>query len=119
MEMTPILRRTFITGRAAAVVARAASAPAPRMIGQIGTTHAHAAGKMQAVRGLPELWMVAGLVESDAQRTSTAARATLVKACACSMRKRLRCSYLLWTRLSNAQLTSRRPRLWFFNYPTA
>ncbi len=74
--MTPIPRRTFLTGMAVAAVARAASAPAkpPRRIGQIGTTHAHAAGKMQAVRGLPELWTVAGLVEPDAQRAATAAR---------------------------------------------
>jgi predicted dehydrogenase len=37
-------------------------------IGQIGTAHAHAAGKMDAMRGLPELWEVAGIAEADKNR---------------------------------------------------
>ncbi len=37
-------------------------APAPLVAGQIGIGHAHAAGKMEAMRNLPGLWRVAGLV---------------------------------------------------------
>lgn len=39
-------------------------ASSPRLkIGQIGTQHAHAGGKMQSVRGLNEIWEVVGIVE--------------------------------------------------------
>ena len=34
-------------------------------IGQIGTAHAHAAGKMSSIRSLADIWQVAGMVESD------------------------------------------------------
>ena len=45
-----------------------AATVAPLGIGQIGTRHAHAAGKWSAVRTLPDLWTIAGLVEPDATR---------------------------------------------------
>ncbi len=72
--MTPreftLKRRTFLTGLAATVAMRAASVtkPAPLGIGQIGTVHAHAAGKLQTARDLPELWTVSGWVETDNRR---------------------------------------------------
>lgn len=34
-------------------------------VGQIGTAHSHAAGKMTSLRALPELYEVAGLVDAD------------------------------------------------------
>jgi len=48
---------------------------APLLAGQIGAGHAHAAGKMSAMRNLPELWTVAGLAvpESEAAYASNAA----------------------------------------------
>lgn len=60
-------RRHFLTTAAAftAVSSHAAAAPARLRIGQIGSTHAHAAGKMEAMRKLTDLWDVAGLVEPD------------------------------------------------------
>ncbi|MCX6856260.1 MAG: Gfo/Idh/MocA family oxidoreductase [Verrucomicrobia bacterium] len=56
-------RRHFIAA-AAAVVTPAVYASAPRLkIGQIGTAHAHAGGKMQSMRGLVGVWDVVGIVE--------------------------------------------------------
>jgi predicted dehydrogenase len=43
-------------------------------IGQIGTSHSHAAGKMEAIRSLPELFEVIGAAEANAQRREAAAR---------------------------------------------
>jgi predicted dehydrogenase len=44
----------------------------PLRIGQIGTRHAHAAGKMASIRSLPHLWEMVGLVEPDpAQRSGS------------------------------------------------
>lgn len=56
-------RRSFLLAcGSAAMTAHASAAPANRLrIGQIGTEHAHAAGKMDAVRSLPELWEVMGV----------------------------------------------------------
>lgn len=53
---------------------RLLAAPAPKIrIGQIGTGHAHAAGKMAAVRKLSTLYDVVGVVEpDDALRQSNA-----------------------------------------------
>lgn len=39
----------------------AANAPSRLRIGQIGTEHAHAGGKMAALRSLPDLWEVVGV----------------------------------------------------------
>ena len=41
-------------------------------IGQIGTAHAHASGKMDAMRGLNELYDVVGVVEPDQSRQNGA-----------------------------------------------
>lgn len=61
-------RRRLLGGAAAAVatarVLRGAGENAPYGIGQIGTEHGHASGKMQALRALPHLWRVAGLVDT-------------------------------------------------------
>ncbi|MBM3890696.1 MAG: Gfo/Idh/MocA family oxidoreductase, partial [Verrucomicrobia bacterium] len=43
-------------------------ARAPLRSGQIGTAHAHASGKMQAMRNLKAEWEVVGVVEADAAR---------------------------------------------------
>lgn len=66
-SFSPMTRRTFIAGCGTIAVSSvfAAVGSAPLLIGQIGTTGAHAHGKMMAMRGLPELWSVAGLVEPD------------------------------------------------------
>lgn len=66
-------RRHFLAAAGAfgAAAAQTSFAAAPRLrIGQIGTQHAHASGKMDAVLGLPDLWEVAGIVDSDRQRTA-------------------------------------------------
>ncbi|MES2696367.1 MAG: Gfo/Idh/MocA family oxidoreductase [Verrucomicrobiota bacterium] len=69
-----MLRRTFITGMTAAVAVSAAPAArsTPLKIGQIGTTHSHASGKLTTIRDLPELWSAVGWVESDPRRASAA-----------------------------------------------
>ncbi|MFN0076182.1 MAG: Gfo/Idh/MocA family protein [Prosthecobacter sp.] len=54
-------RRSFIL--ACGSTAFATSGSAKLRIGQIGTEHAHAAGKMAALRSLPELWEVVGVAE--------------------------------------------------------
>lgn len=58
-------RRSFLTTTALAPFAGvlAADTPAPIRIGQIGTSHAHASGKMAAIRSLPHLFEVAGVAE--------------------------------------------------------
>lgn len=56
-------RRTFLL--ACGSTAFAAGAPSRLRIGQIGTEHAHAAGKMEAMRSLTELWEVVGVVAKD------------------------------------------------------
>ncbi|MHC4120687.1 MAG: Gfo/Idh/MocA family protein [Planctomycetota bacterium] len=48
--------------------ARAGRSPGPVKIGQIGTAHAHAAGKMATLRKLAEHYQVVGIVEPDAER---------------------------------------------------
>ncbi|GEP42004.1 Gfo/Idh/MocA family protein [Brevifollis gellanilyticus] len=66
-------RRHFLTASTALAAAHVYAADARLKIGQIGTTHAHAAGKMASMRGLPDLWEVVGFVEKDeAQRKSAA-----------------------------------------------
>lgn len=62
-------RRRLIKGSLAAATALPlATLGAERQtligIGQIGTEHGHAAGKMQAMRSLNEIWRVAGLVDA-------------------------------------------------------
>ncbi|MBL9130290.1 MAG: Gfo/Idh/MocA family oxidoreductase [Verrucomicrobiaceae bacterium] len=52
-------RRSFLLASASAAFA---ASPPPRLrIGQIGTEHAHAAGKMTAIRSLSDVWDVVGV----------------------------------------------------------
>ncbi len=50
----------------------AADAPARIRVAQLGTSHAHAAGKMDALRSLPELYDVVGFAEPIAARQAAA-----------------------------------------------
>jgi len=72
-----IHRRTLLTGFALAPFASllAADAPARIRIAQIGTSHAHASGKMDALRSLPELYDVVGFAEPIAARQAAAQKA--------------------------------------------
>ncbi|PQO31104.1 gfo/Idh/MocA family oxidoreductase [Blastopirellula marina] len=70
--MTKLTRRQFTTTTAAAVASLAANvhaAPAAAgskiKIGQIGTSHAHASGKMEAMRSLSDTYEVVGLADVD------------------------------------------------------
>ncbi|MCP4171384.1 MAG: Gfo/Idh/MocA family oxidoreductase [Fuerstiella sp.] len=64
-------RRTFLASSATTVLAAASdlsakTAPAERIkVGQIGTKHAHASGKMATFRKFPDLFEVVGVVETD------------------------------------------------------
>jgi len=53
-------RRTFLSA-ACATTALANASSLKLRIGQIGTEHAHAGGKMEAIRSLTELWEVVGV----------------------------------------------------------
>src|SRR5690606_25882945 len=73
-----ISRRTFMTQSACAAALGAATLPMARSetagkikIGQIGTTHSHAAGKMGAIRWLDDFYEVVGVVEPDEERRET------------------------------------------------
>lgn len=70
-------RRTLLTGFALAPFAGllAAETPARIRIAQIGTSHAHASGKMDALRSLPELYEVVGFAEPIASRQAAAQKA--------------------------------------------
>lgn len=70
-------RRTFLAAGAVTVGASVvrASGGQPLAIGQVGTAHAHAAGKMAAMRVLPDSWAVVGLVVPDVERTTASAAA--------------------------------------------
>jgi len=67
-------RRTFLTSSTAAAVATqsvamsATHADRPIRIGQIGTKHAHASGKLATLRKYPELFDVVGIAEADSNR---------------------------------------------------
>lgn len=61
-------RRHFLSTAALALIgagARAQAVSSPIPAGQIGTGHAHAAGKMQAMRNLPDLYQAIGICEPD------------------------------------------------------
>lgn len=68
------LQTTAAAGCAAALphVAHGAATPKKIRIGQIGTGHAHASGKLAAMRSLNELYEVVGVVEPDDQRRQAA-----------------------------------------------
>ena len=61
-------RRNFLIGSTLPLLMSAASKPKIK-IAQIGTGHAHASGKMQAVRKYPEIFNVAGIAEPDPKRS--------------------------------------------------
>lgn len=68
--MTKLSRRQFTTTTAAAVASLAANVHAAPSstgskikIGQIGTSHAHASGKMEAIRSLSDTYEVVGLAD--------------------------------------------------------
>ena len=69
-----IHRRTLLTGLAMAPFAGLLAAESkPRLrVAQIGTSHAHAAGKMDALRSLPDLYDVVGFAEPIAGRQAAA-----------------------------------------------
>ena len=71
-------RRQFLATSATAIgalnFAKAAESPRIR-IGQIGTSHSHAAGKLEAIRSLPEVYEIAGVAEPDEKRRAAAAKA--------------------------------------------
>ena len=72
-----IQRRTLLTGLAMAPFAGLLGAESkPRLrVAQIGTSHAHAAGKMDALRSLPDLYDVVGFAEPIAGRQAAAQKA--------------------------------------------
>ena len=72
-----IHRRTLLTGIALAPFAGllAADAVARIRIAQIGTSHAHASGKMDALRSLTDLYDVVGFAEPIAARQAAAQKA--------------------------------------------
>jgi len=69
-------RRHLLSAASASTAALAlpaalrAQTGAPLVAGQIGTGHAHASGKMLAMRNLPKLWTVAGLAVPAAEAGS-------------------------------------------------
>lgn len=73
-----LTRRTFAATSLLALgmlpFARAAER-ARILIGQIGTAHSHAAGKMEAIRLLPDIYEVAGIAEADERQRVSASKA--------------------------------------------
>jgi predicted dehydrogenase len=72
MNSTPT-RRTFLATGTAALAAssclQAEEEPKPRIkIGQLGTKHAHALGKLDTIQKFPEHYELIGIVEADSQR---------------------------------------------------
>jgi predicted dehydrogenase len=70
-------RRTLLAGLALAPFAGLLAAETKERfrVAQIGTSHAHAAGKMDALRSLPDLYEVAGYAEPIASRQADAQKA--------------------------------------------
>ena len=74
------VRRSMYTAMGTAIVpalgahAQDAHVAGPRLrVAQIGTAHAHAAGKIQALRALPEWYEVVAMAETDSTRRRTMA----------------------------------------------
>ena len=62
----PFSRRAFVAATTAVISEiDAAEPPHAIRVGQIGTKHSHASGKMKAIRGLSGLYEVVGVAESD------------------------------------------------------
>jgi len=75
--MNTIIRRHALKTAAAVALAPFASVlsadpPAKIRIGQIGTSHAHASGKMDAIRSLTDLYEVVGIAEPIAGQQASA-----------------------------------------------
>ena len=70
-------RRTLLTGLALAPFAQLLGANTTERIriAQIGTSHAHAAGKMDALRSLADLYDVVGYAEPISSRQAAAQKA--------------------------------------------
>ena len=60
-------------GLPVSVPAASALASGPLKVVQWGTSHAHASGKLAALRSLPSLWEVTGLIEPDPRRAAKVA----------------------------------------------
>ena len=73
-------RRDFLATSLAAVAGAStlhSADTAPRIkVGQIGTSHGHAAGKMSALRKLPEIYEVIGIVEPDPEARARAEKSS-------------------------------------------
>lgn len=70
-EKTPSSRRKFLATTASSLAASSGllAVDKPRIkIGQIGTKHPHASGKLDAILKFPETFEFVGLVEPDAER---------------------------------------------------
>ena len=67
-------RRTLLAGLALAPFAQLLGANTSGLIrvAQIGTSHAHASGKMEALRSLPDLYDVVGFAEPISARQAAA-----------------------------------------------
>ena len=65
------MRAALLPGLVAGLLA--AEPPARIRIAQIGTSHAHASGKMDALRSLSDLYEVVGFAEPIASRQAAAA----------------------------------------------
>ncbi|APZ91115.1 Gfo/Idh/MocA family protein [Fuerstiella marisgermanici] len=77
-------RRTFLAASAGLLtatttVAGALRHAAPIKVGQIGTRHGHASGKMATFRKFPELFEVVGVVEPDSGQRSRVAKTSSYK----------------------------------------
>ncbi len=72
--MSTASRRSFLAASAAGALASGSLSAATRAtagpirVGQIGTKHAHASGKIATFRKFPELFEVVGVVEADTER---------------------------------------------------
>ena len=81
--MANLNRRSFMAAAGTLCVAHPAlaafSGNRKIKVGQIGTRHGHAAGKMDTVRKYPEIFEVVGVVESDSTRRQQLASSSTYK----------------------------------------
>ena len=77
MNKIGVTRRSVLRVLPVAAVAMpsvvAAQTPRRIRIGQIGTKHAHAAGKLETILKYPDVFEFVGVVEPDPQRRSSVA----------------------------------------------
>jgi predicted dehydrogenase len=67
-------RRHFLAAASAFASTSVWAKSAPLKIGQISSAHAHAAGKMEAMRGLPDIWQVVGIAEPYSEKATNLAK---------------------------------------------